>query len=193
MPGRAVTVESLKQRPVALRHSRVDGIVRVGEGQHHPVMLAEELSLPDPYAGIRVLEDREESVVLREGDREFHHARVEVRKVAAATSGLRLVRIGVAVGRVVIEPESGHQLPSPLGGRGAEPDGLPAVRVLPHCRKPLCQQPPGAEVATIMPETVHPDLAPLFPQLADHVRRDLVPQRDEIPRRPVAEQAFWST
>ena len=145
------------------------------------MMLAEELSLPDPSVGIRTLEDGEESVVLREGDREFHHARVEERKVAAAPSGLRLVRIGVGIGRVVIEPESGHQLPSPLSGRGAEPDRLPAVRVLPHCRKPLCQQPPGAEVATVVPETVDADLAPLVPQLADHARRDVIAQRDEIP------------
>ncbi len=142
----------------------------MGEGQRHPATLAEEPGLPNPYVRVRILQDGEKGVILGEGYREFHHARVEVRKVAAAASGLRLVRIGVAVRRVVIEPEGGHQLPSPLGGRGPESDGPPAIRVLPHRREPLCRQPPGAEVVTIMPETVDSDLAPFLLEPADHVR-----------------------
>ena len=151
------------------------------ESQHHRVTLAEELSLLNPYVRIGFLQDREKGVILRKGYREFHHARVEVREVAAAASGLRLVRIGITVGRVIFEPEDGHQLPLSLGGRGAEADCLPAIRVLPHCREPLRHQSPGAEVVTVVPEAVDSNLATLRPQLADRVLGDRVAQRDEIP------------
>ena len=193
VPDRRVIVEAREQRPVPVRHSRIDGIVRVGKDQRHPLALAEELSLPEPDVRVSILENSEKGMVLRQGHRELDHALVEVRQVAAAASRLWLVGIGVGVGRVVIEPESGHPLPLPLSGRGAESDGLPAIRVLSHRREPLREQPPGAEVVPIVPEAVDANLAAFLPQLADRLLGDFVAKRDEIPRRPVAKLAFRFT
>src|SRR5258708_1217489 len=165
----------------------------MGERQHHGLALTQELRLGDPKLRVGAAEDGEDGVILRQRDREFNHAFVEKREIAAAAAWLRLIWIGVAVRRVVIETEPGHQVPPPLSGRGAESDRLPAVSVLSHAWQPFRQQPAGAQVAAIVPEAVDTDLAVLLTKPANRLLGDLVAQRHEVPRRPVAKRAFRPT
>jgi hypothetical protein len=117
MPGGGVARERLQQGGVAVRQPPVVRVVRVSEHEHHAAAVAEMPRLLQPEVGVRVLQDGEQGVILREGDREFHRAPVEVGQERAAAARLRLVRVGVAVGRVIVETEPVHQFPVPVRGR----------------------------------------------------------------------------
>ena len=189
-PGRAVGREGRKQLPVPGRHPPVGRVVRMGERQHHAVPLAQQPRLVQPHLRVRLLQDGEQRVILRQGDRQFHQVLVDERQIAAAAAWLRLVRIGIRIRRVVGEAEPRHQVPPPLRPRRPEPDRLPALGVRAHLRQPPGQQPRRAQVTAVVPEPVHADLAALRPQPVEQAVRRPVTQRDEVPRRPVAQRPF---
>ena len=67
---------------------------------------------------------------------------------------------------------------------------MPPVGVRPHGRKPLLHQAPGPQVAPIVAQAVHADLASLILQRTDGGVLNAVPLCYEVPRRPVAEFAL---
>jgi hypothetical protein len=71
---------------------------------------------------------------------------------------------------------------------GARKPRLPAAGVLLDGGKPLVELPQGAEVAAVVLEVVHADLAALLAQRSEDAVVHLVAQRHEVPRGGVAER-----
>jgi hypothetical protein len=115
VPGGGVIAERIEHRRIAVADARITGVVGVGQHERHPAALAQDPGLAQPGPGIGLLQDGVQGVVLRHRDRQFHHVLVEVGQVRAAATRLRLIRVGVAVGGVVLEAQARHQVPVPLG------------------------------------------------------------------------------
>jgi hypothetical protein len=157
----------------------------VSEHQDHAGAVADVLRLPQPQLRVRVLQDGEQSVILRERDGEFDRTAVEIRQEGTAAARLRFIRVGVRVGRVIVKSEPVHQFPVPVCGWRPEPDSVPLAGVLPHGRQPLIKESPG-NVPAVVPEPVHPDFAAVVLQRTDRFAVNLVAGTDEVPRRPVS-------
>ena len=145
----------------------VDEVIRMRDQESHPTEALDRRHLLEPDCLVRLAQDHEHGVVLRQRDRQLDEVTVEEGPQAAAAACLRLERIGVGIGRVVVEAEQRHEFPRAMRGRRAKAARSPLLGCRAHRRQAVLERRSRLEVAPVVVETVHADLEAAAPELCN--------------------------